>query len=79
MVGGHLKEGNRQAASAATPADADDGNYTPSNETKSACVLTLEIYRGTAIDYLDFMEKEITLNLVHCNLVSSEHRAKMDY
>ena len=78
LVGDHLKEVNRQAASATKPADGDDGGYSPSNKISSARVLTLETYCGTVIDYLDFMEKQIKLYLVHHNPVSSEHRSRMD-
>ena len=77
-VASHLQEVERQAR-AARPAEADDGDYTPSTETKSARNLVLETYRGTVIDYLDHMEKQMSLNLLHRNLVSSEHRSKKGY
>ena len=41
-VAAHLQEVNRQAAAAARPAEADDGDYTPANENKSARNLVLE-------------------------------------
>ena len=78
-VGAHLREVNRQAAASFRPAEADDGYYSPTNESKSARNLTLETKRGTVIDYFDHMEKQIQLHLLHRNLVSYEHRSKKDY
>ena len=78
-VAAHLQEVNRQAAASARPAEADDGDYTPTNENKSARNLVLERNRGTVIDYFDHVEKQIQLHLVHRNLVCSEHRSKKDY
>ena len=77
-VGSHLQEVARQERSA-RPADADDGSYSPANENKLACNLVLETYRGTVLDFLDHMKKQMGLHLLHPNLVSSEHRSRKSY
>ncbi len=75
-IAAHIKEVARQA-SKARPADADDGDYSMTN--KSARNLTLETYRGTLVDYLDHKEKQMSLHILHRNLVCSKHRSKKDY
>jgi hypothetical protein len=78
-VGANLQALNRQAASAARAPDADNNDYSPTSESKSARNLSLETYRGTVVDYLDYMEKQIQFHIAHRNLVSSDHRCKTDY
>lgn len=60
------------------PPNADDGDYSTGNETKTARNLTLESNRGTLIDFLDFFEIMIDSHVYHRNLVSSEHRSKKE-
>ena len=79
LVVAHLRKVNSQAATSVRPAEVDDGDYSPANESKSARNLTLETKRGTVIDFFDHMEKQIQLHLIHRNIVSSEHRSKKDY
>ena len=67
-----------QRAAAARPPEADDSDYIPT-ESKTARNLVLETFRGTLIDYLDFLEIKLTYHLLHRNLVSIEHRSKKDY
>jgi hypothetical protein len=67
-----------QRAAAARPPEADDSDYNPT-ESKTARNLVLETYRGTLIDYLDFLEIRLTVHLDHRHLVSTEHRSKKDY
>ena len=39
----------------------------------------MQTFRGTIVDYLDFLEKQLTSHILHRNLVSSEYRCKKDY
>lgn len=39
----------------------------------------LETRRGTIIDYLDYLEENLSRHILHRNLVSSEHRSKQQY
>jgi hypothetical protein len=41
--------------------------------------LVLETKRGTLVDYLDPFERKMAVHIEHRNLVSSEHRSKMQY
>jgi hypothetical protein len=73
----HAREVQRQAAAARAP-EEEDLDYTPS-EGSTARNLVLETKRGTIIDYLDYLEKNLSRHILHRNLVSSEHRSKQQY
>jgi hypothetical protein len=74
----HAQEVARQAAATQQP-EANNGDYLPGTESKTAQNLVLETNRGTVVDFLDQLEKQIILHILHRNLVSSEHWSKKDY
>lgn len=76
-VATHAQEVARQAA-IVRPPDDDDLDYEPT-KSASARNLILETRRGTLVDYLDGFEGKITMHIEHRNLVSSEHRSKLQY
>ena len=69
----------REEARASRAPEPDDGDYSPGNESKSARNLVLETFRGTLIDYFDYIKKQINQHIYHRNLVSSEYQSKKDY
>jgi hypothetical protein len=71
-VAEHLREVSQQVR----PPDADDGDYLPARETKTAHNLVLETNRVTIINYLNHFEIVISSHILHWNLVSLEHRRK---
>ena len=73
----HARVVARQAESARSP-EQDDLDYDPT-EGSSARNLVLETKRGTLVDYLDHMELQMGKHIYHRNLVSSEHRSKLQY
>eukprot|EP00984_Skeletonema_dohrnii_P024294 scaffold13403_cov120-Skeletonema_dohrnii-CCMP3373.AAC.1 len=76
-VATHAREVRRQAAAARPPGE-DDLDYSPTEGT-TARNLVLETQRGTIIDYLDHLEKQLEKHIIHRNLVCSEHRSKLQY
>lgn len=76
-VATHAMEVARQAA-AALPPEEGDLDYEPTKNA-SARNLVLETIRGTLVDYLDHFERKMSMHIEHRNLVSSEHRSKLQY
>ena len=74
----HAQETRRQAA-VVRPANADDLDYDPTASSMSARNLELVTRRGTLVDFLDALEEKMKVLIEHRNLVSSEHRAKLEY
>ncbi len=73
----HAREVARQAATARPP-EEDDLDYEP-HDCGTARNLVLVTKRGTLVDFLDHFETKIQTHIQHRNLVSTEHRSKLQY
>jgi hypothetical protein len=73
----HARQVVRQAAEARPP-DQEDLDYEP-YDCSTAQNLVLVTKRGTMVDFLDHFETKIGIHIQHCNLVSTEHRSKLQY
>jgi hypothetical protein len=73
----HARQVVQQAAEACPP-DQEDLDYEP-HDCSTARNLVLVTKRGTMVDFLDHFETKIGIHIQHCNLVSTEHRSKLQY
>jgi len=73
----HAKAVAQQASSVRSP-EEDDLDYDVTGGS-SARILVLETKRVTLVDYSDHLELQMSKHIYHRNLVSSEHRSKLQY
>ena len=77
-VASHAEGVAHQAAAVRGGEGGGDGDYNP-NESSTSRTLCLATKRGTLVDFLDEFEAQSAKHAEHQNIVSTEHRAQINY